>query len=1055
MDINALHACFAATLVADPEARKQAELQLKSAEKTPGFINGCLDIVLEENVSPGVRSAAAIYLKNKVRKYWSPIKDDNKDLAIDPDEKPVFRERLLPALNKINDSTRPVMVMVLHGVVANDFPNQWPELLDLTMNLFHSNDIQYIRSGLTCLLEITRNYRWSSQKHREPLGKVVDMAFPGVLNVGMSLVNEDSHTAGEMMRDIMKIYKMATYIEMPVSLRQTDSVTGWFALFLSVIKKPFPKEVLDLDIEGREQHPWVKTKKWASWNVSRIFSRYVNGTRLASKGQEYAEFSRVFGEKFTPEILETYFAELTVWIEGNSWMAPETQYNIISFLEECAKVKESWKLLKPHAETVISHVIFPLLCPTDQDLELFEDEPEQYIHKQIDVFEESNTPDIAATSFLMTVMRLRKKSVFNTTLAFVQSIVSDQLKDINDLQLARKKDGALRMLSAMAGPILAKNSPIADSIENFVMQYVVGDFQSPFGFLRARVCAFINRFAEAKFSDKNNIALIYQNILKSMSDENLPVQVEASLALQPLIQHEDVRIALCEHIPQIMQHFLTLGDKIDMDALSGVMEEFVEVYHEQLTPFSIQLAEQMRDQFMRLANEILEKRDDDSSEVDDSIEDKAMAAVGILNTLGTLLMALDNDQATMTSIETLLLPIFAAVLGNKMIEFYSDALTLIENITYCLSRIDESMWEVYRLIGEMYNDSDAMDYLDDIEPVLQNYISYGKEFLAANPAYVNVIYKIYERTMLDTERMGAYDKSIACAIITRLMLSQKGNIDDAAWRIVSIAVDILNEEEDKITVNVAYMVNLLEVVIAGIYYNPVGTLALLDSKQCTDKLFGLWASKILKFSRVYDKKMCVLSLLSLLTMPVEQFSPFMATKLPLIIEMLTSLLETLPSALKHREELNNADPSSYYSDYENLGGSEDVWGVNDEEDEDEDKSLDASQVVKDDYLNFLANESSKMQNPEFEYWDPEEEEDLQEELVIETPLDNYNIFIITRDTLFHINQNDASRYQQFTSGLNPRSTKAIEQTIERATADEQKAAQVEAQTQQGQAGPSA
>lgn len=211
MDVEALHTCFASTLDADINNRRHAELQLRQGEQAPGFINGCLDIVLEPQVSPAVKVAAAVYLKNKVVRFWAPI-DGSTPYKVGPEEKPAFRERLIPALSKVPPHIRSILVNALAAIVNKDFPGNWPELIDITLKLFQSNDVDSISTGATCLLEICRHYRWMTGDSRKPLDDVINTTFPGVLNIANSLVNETSQQAGSLLRDIIKTYKMATFV---------------------------------------------------------------------------------------------------------------------------------------------------------------------------------------------------------------------------------------------------------------------------------------------------------------------------------------------------------------------------------------------------------------------------------------------------------------------------------------------------------------------------------------------------------------------------------------------------------------------------------------------------------------------------------------------------------------------------------------------------------------------------------------------------------------------------------------------------------------------------
>jgi hypothetical protein len=65
-----------------------------------------------------------------------------------------------------------------------------------------------------------------------------------------------------------------------------------------------------------------------------------------------------------------------------------------------------------------------------------------------------------------------------------------------------------------------------------------------------------------------------------------------------------VCVAMGPNLPFIMQEFLNLTNEIDIDTLSSVMGEFVEVFAEQLTPFAVQLCSQLRDTFLRIMEEL-------------------------------------------------------------------------------------------------------------------------------------------------------------------------------------------------------------------------------------------------------------------------------------------------------------------------------------------------------------------------------------------------------------------------------------------------------------------
>ena len=351
-----------------------------------------------------------------------------------------------------------------------------------------------------------------------------------------------------------------------------------------------------------------------------------------------------------------------------AWLSKACLSFTLAFLDECVKPKSTWDHLKPHVDTLVSHFIFPILCQSDDDLELFEQDPSEYLHRKLNCYEEVSAPDVAATNFLVTMTKSRKKQTF-AILKFVNDVVNKYEAAPEAEKNPREKEGALRMIGTLSSVILAKKSPIADQVEYFFVRHVFPEFQSKHGFLRARACDTLEKFDSLQFSDQNNLIIMYRYILEAMADPELPVRVGAALALQPLIQHDIIREAMRQNIAQIMQQLLKLANEVDVDALANVMEEFVEVFSAELTPFAVALTDQLRDTYLRIIRELLEKnssKGDNDNDYGDYLDDKSITALGILQTIGTLILTLESTPDVLLRLEASLMPIVTITLENKL-----------------------------------------------------------------------------------------------------------------------------------------------------------------------------------------------------------------------------------------------------------------------------------------------------------------------------------------------------------------------------------------------------
>lgn len=153
---------------------------------------------------------AAVYLKNKVIKNWE-LKEYTSS-AISEEEKPAFRDRLIPAIISAPPQTQQHLIQILNRVITYDYPAKWPTFLEHMMQLLHSQNVQHIHTGLICLSEVTDAYRWRNHEARQQLEPVLDGAFSRAVQIGTNIINENSAIAGDMIRLIMKSYRSAIYV---------------------------------------------------------------------------------------------------------------------------------------------------------------------------------------------------------------------------------------------------------------------------------------------------------------------------------------------------------------------------------------------------------------------------------------------------------------------------------------------------------------------------------------------------------------------------------------------------------------------------------------------------------------------------------------------------------------------------------------------------------------------------------------------------------------------------------------------------------------------------
>ncbi|KAG0045066.1 hypothetical protein BGZ83_009681 [Gryganskiella cystojenkinii] len=1042
MDTQGLYHLFQATFQPDANVRIQAELKLKQLEGTQGTLLQSMQIIGAEESELHVRQAASIYFKNAIRRYWFETESTPAHLKISEADKDSIKASILQLLASSPPVIRAQLITVLGVILSNDFPANYPGYLATVQTLLQSQDPKIVFVGLLALKEVLRVYKFKIEE-REPVDEIIANFFPAIQQIGAGLIGSDNIEAAEMLKVIFKCYHYTIQIDLSDRQQDSSSLIPWGTLFLQMVEKPVPAEGLPADLEELEKHPWWKAKRWAYQCLNRLYTRYGNPPALTSESK-FKAFAKSFVVNFAPNILTAYLKQVELWVAKQAWLSPRVLCLIGNFLEETVKDKGIWSIMKPHSETLITHFVFPQLCFTDADEELWVDEPVEYVHSKIDMLEDFTSPSTAAVNFL-TVMARYRQNAFMQVLALANSVLQKYNDTPVEARNAREKDGALVMVGSLSALILRKKS-LAKMMEPFFVQHVFPEFKSQHPFLRARACEMLNQFSDLDFEDPNNIAIAFTSLMECLRDTELPVKVTAALALRPMIRHEAICEAMKPHLQFIMHELLAMTNQIDVDTLADVMDEFVEVFAQDLAPFAVQLCEQLRDTFLRICEDMAKGTDgteDVSDSAIDEASDKTMAAMGVLKTMGTLIISLESTPEVLNQLELAIMPVIQFTLQNAIIDLFDGVFEIIDSCTFSGKTISANMWGVFELIYKTFKES-ALDFMDEMLPSLDNYVSYGKDVVSTNEQVQHMIYDIVE-TVMKSDRLGENDRVAACKLAESLLLNCRGHVDKYVAPMLALTFEHL-VPADKIQ-TVEFKVQAIEVVMNSLYYNAAVTLRILEENGWTQPFLTAWFTNLDKFSRVHDKKLSIVALCSILSVPVEQLPVALQSGWPQILNGILRNFEGLPLAQAKRKEMEkmyNIGSDSEDEDDEDdegqhalesaLAGDDD--GVEEEWVDDEEDVFDEGH----EYLEYLAQQASKGRPDDKE--DDEESlyDDLEEEIYYDSPLDNLDVYIVFREVFTGLQQHNPASYNELTKATTPEQQQFIMQVLQTAEENAVKAA---------------
>ncbi|KAI9202660.1 armadillo-type protein [Polychytrium aggregatum] len=995
MDPAALYQIFGASFSSDANVRMQAELELHKLEENDGFVSSLLQIIGTPASEQAVRQAAAIFFKNRIQKGWEPARDK----AIGEADRAIVRQSIVEALLISPETIRKQLIASISIILNSDYPDKWPGFLQSLHSMLQSNDSTHVYGGLLLLRELVKVFHLKKLEKRTPLNEIIQLVFPTIQAIANGVLESETIEAAEILKLVLKIYHTSIQYELSAIQQESSWIVPWGSIFIKIVEKPPPACSLEGSDEDREAHVWWKTKKWAYHCLLKLFSRY--GTNL--KDPKYGAFAATFLNHFAPNILQTFLAQIHQHVAGQ-WLSSRVKQQLATFIADCVKHKNTWALIKPHLEMLIQNFIFPALCFSEQDQSVWEENPVEFINKKVDPIESFYSLSAAAEVLLIGIVRDRFSQTFIPVVTLINNILTQYNSTPEGQRNPRRKDGALNMMGVLAFDVLKKQSSIKDQMDQFLITHVFPEFDSPHAFLRLRACDLIHRYIDVDFANPEHKIFSFQKVLNAMQDPELPVRITAALALGPFREYAEIHAAMIPHAPEIMQAFLNLTNEIDMDTLSDVMEDFVADYAEQLTPFAIQLTTQMTATFMRILGEV--NFDSDDLENLDEDADKILAASGVLKTLCTLVVAVDASPDILRQLEVLVAPIIIYVLEKNVMDLYEDTFELLDSCTYCLKAISPVMWTVFDYVYRAFK-ADAVDYIQNMLPSLDNFISFGKEVFVQNKAYQHIIYDIIESVFVSAQA-GETDRIYACQLIESLLLNLRGQVDQYIPQFLDLAFRYLKDDTQAIRSH-PFRIHCLEVVINCIFYNPTATLALLEQAGLTTTFFTLWFKHLEDFTRVHDKKLCISAICAIMDLPVESLPASVQSGYAQIVAVMVSIFDSLPAALEERQKVIDDSNADWEEDEDDDEGDEDLDEIND----DDEAGGDVANISEEEYLEFLSKEQGKISagdDDEDDFDDWFVEDIMEEDPFHTTPLDDVDAYIRFQETLNSI----ASRPAAFT-----------------------------------------
>lgn len=371
------------TLSPDAKAIKDAEIYVRNIEASPGFVILVLHLItslLNSNNTQdhAICLAAAVLFKNSIKRCWEPslqTDDDVKTIQrIVVSDRDTIKTHLIDLMCTAPQDIQRQLAEAVTIISKHDFPSQWEGLLAQLVSKLSTNDISIIKGVMltaNSIMKKFRNVNKSDDLFRELKFCLVNFHSPLLESYrrNQQFIEANSNSAKSLLEILLESRRLMTriffsmnWLDLPEEFE--DNLPAWMQQFAFSLE--YRNNIL-VDL-NEENEPG---------SIERLQSSIIENLNL---------YASKYDEEFNP-----YLAQFTqiIW-QLLIQVGIEQKYdvlatNAIKFLSSIASKQRNIGLFSESTlHEIIQHIVVKSVTATDNDLELFEDNPTDYIRKDIE-----------------------------------------------------------------------------------------------------------------------------------------------------------------------------------------------------------------------------------------------------------------------------------------------------------------------------------------------------------------------------------------------------------------------------------------------------------------------------------------------------------------------------------------------------------------------------------------------------------------------------------------------------------------------------------------------
>ncbi|OXB34588.1 importin-alpha export receptor [Cryptococcus neoformans] len=528
---------LSSTVSPDAHTRRSAEESLRQAEGQQGFLLLVLELVKADSVNMVVRQAGGVYFKNTVKRLWS----GDEETQINPADKAAIKSQLVPMMIALGTpQTSRLQSQIGEGlshIASLDFPGEWEGLCDELVNSLTPDNFVINNGVLATAHSIFK--RWRSQFRTNELYSEINFVLS---------------------RFCEPYYRLFQHVDQllgmpPASLPTNSSILLLGQTLLLLIQlfhdlssqdlPPFFEDHMT-EFMGGDQPGWLR--KYLDWEVEELKGDDDDEAPgpLQKIRSSICEIAELYAQKYSDVFIQLGSFVDGVWNMltrvGTSTREDVLVSRALRFLSVVVKMGNH-RAMFAASETLnafCEKIILPNMAIREHEEEMFEDDPMEYIRRDLEPSTESDTRRQAATDFTRALMELFEKEVTGIIKGYISVFLQEYNK--NPVEHWKSKDTAIYLLTSIASrgstqQLGVTSTNVLVDVVDFFGQNVFSDLQAAPGsvhpILTVDAIKFLYTFRNQLTKDQ--LVSVLPLLVQHLASDNYVISSYAAITIERIL----------------------------------------------------------------------------------------------------------------------------------------------------------------------------------------------------------------------------------------------------------------------------------------------------------------------------------------------------------------------------------------------------------------------------------------------------------------------------------------------------------------------------------------